>query len=1000
MKKNKVFLKIIYAFLLISLIFSNSIGTAQALFGGGPSVPSTGEVLEEVERRYGFDNNILRRAKQKADYPQAEIFFSNNEPKIGEEVIATALPKYFKNTNENLYYTWFLFRDGEDDLEKAKQLAMGLVARGEFDPYLFGTDYSGGDIDSDKDGYEASYGGDDGRGGKKGTDSFLRGLDYSDFESKHYIKPVSKQTVDTTAITRCYRHNFGVSEPDVYTINNAGGDLIVPCEHKFPKASKGKTFSDPLNPGNTLTCYDDYEVGDGEFEIKEELCWQLDPKNPDTDGDGFVDEADLAGLGQQQLSWTFREGDRVGVVIEGMSMIAINESTGITQIVLNPKIIHSCGRVDNNVDYCVDSDGDVGRCVNEACYINTCTDRTTDIDEPCVTSGGGVGTCSFMGVIGTCDAVNDCSDPDSSKGDLCEKDNIAGICLNSYCVLSRCGDMGDPCQTDLGTLGSCNEIGFCEEDRIGEDDLSMNPYYKIMWAGLDFCDPEKIENKNKEDLIDNDECEGDRDYGFNYLATKRVAKEGEDLLKTNLNFTPSEPQANKAIHDYSDYITVTANFIRDEVKDDFVYYEWDIYYCNENQIVNGSCTEDSTRLLTSGCGEDTVLGSCGDHLDSEKYAKGMGLKQIRFRGDEEFYSNEIFSTDEKMYFKVFLKTKENKNTNKMSISSVDIPLDKNEIAISLFNVDSNETTFSSAFSEICDDPSSEYYQICPVYTGQILGAAYDGPTDITSAFWEIDGERVYLPGSNPWSLPEGYQNFIFLPVRDSGMELKKITFKALTNDGEEVVSERIISTAKTMVKKISSDNLSSAWPWQVASGGFMEESENVLVALIGEDISLKADIVPSYLESSLISSGISFKWYLNNEEITSAFKTAHPDYNISTSGSNINFNLEGEEGDSFNLKVEIFKDFSSEEETFLEDHWGISNLKELKADKSITIKQTEKDNTGIVKGNSVKMFFASTFQNSSSYLIFIIKTAIVTILFWSLIYGLNYKMGRETKIVE
>ena len=308
MKIKNIIKKGFASLVLVNLIFWNSVGSAKALFGGSVSVPSVGEVLDKIENQYGFDKDVLRRSKLKVNYPQVEVFFDNTAPQSGDKVTATALPQYFKNTNENLYYTWFLFREGDDDMEEAKQLAMGMVARGDFDPFLFGTDYSGGGDDDDKDGYDASYGGDDGVGGKSVVSGIL---DYSDYESNHYIAPSSKQVVDTDEITRCYRHNFGVSEPNKYSVI-AGGDLIIYCKHKFPEAPVGKSFSDPLNPGSVIECKDDYEVGDGEFTNNEEACWKLDPDNADTDGDGFEDEADLAGLGQTQFTWIFQPGDKVG----------------------------------------------------------------------------------------------------------------------------------------------------------------------------------------------------------------------------------------------------------------------------------------------------------------------------------------------------------------------------------------------------------------------------------------------------------------------------------------------------------------------------------------------------------------------------------------------------------------------------------------------------------------------------------------------------------------
>ena len=999
--------------MLISLISVNFINPVQALFGGGPDIPSTGEIIDEVERHYGFDGNILRRSSKKADYPEVEIFFNNNSPQNGEKVTATALPKFFKNTNDDLYYTWFLFREDDDMedaeiMEKAKQRAMGLVARGDFDPYLFATDYSGGSDDPDKDGYEASYGGGDGRGGKEMNETFLDDLTYDDFEANHYVNPTSKQLVNTEAITRCYRHNFGVSAPDEYDdIQNVGGDLIVACEHKFPEAPEGETFKNPINLDEELECKEVYEVGDGEFTTNEELCWQLDPNNYDTDGDGYPDEADLAGLGQSQLTWTFKEGDRVGVVVEGTSMIAINESTGVSQTSLNPKILYNCGRVTDDVNYCVNSDGEVGRCGDEVCNIQTCADPAEDLDEPCVTSDGGIGTCVSSGFGVDCEAVKDCTDPDSSNGALCEEEGIAGICLNSDCVLSRCGEEGEPCQTDLGNLGYCDDGGYCQEDTVGVDDPSMNPYYKIMWAGIDVCDMEKVENKDKEDLIENDECENENDYGFTYLATKKVSENSASLLKTTLNFSPEKPQANKSNFDYSDHITVKANFIESGIEDDFVYYEWDVYQCTEDQIINDTCSSDGEKL-TDNCGGD-YLGDC-NALESNSLRLGMGEKQIKFRGSESLYDDDFFEDDDKMYFKVYLKTKETESSLQNYISSINIPINRNALDISFYQINFNGDEISSAFSdEICDE--GEYQTICPVYTNQFLVAAYNDTEDkIDSAYWELNDEKINFPNPNPFdnvlTFSELGDYYTYFRVTGSDMNLDKVSFKALDENGETITSERIISTEEPMIKNINPNN-DQVWNQVfIDEDGENVNSETVLWGKIGEEISLKAETVPNYLEGNLNENNLGIKWYLNNQEIDDQFIADNSEYAISFPNQEdqqiLNFTLNGTEGESLTLKAEIIKDFSEEEKDFLEENWGIKSFKKLEHSKSVIIKQTQQDSPGdeIASGGSLNLFMASTYQNAPEYFVFIIKTAIILVLFWSLFYGFNQWNSREYKLEE
>jgi len=116
-------------------------------------------------------------------------------------------------------------------------------------------------------------------------------------------------------VSRCYRHKFsaGSEMTSFRTDDQSGLDFPVGCDHKWEDA-----------PG--------YESGSGHFETGEEKYWKTDPTDPDTDGDGFFDEADVIGLGQETFTWTYRAGDRIGIVAEGTSMIPTDEKNAYYKI--------------------------------------------------------------------------------------------------------------------------------------------------------------------------------------------------------------------------------------------------------------------------------------------------------------------------------------------------------------------------------------------------------------------------------------------------------------------------------------------------------------------------------------------------------------------------------------------------------------------------------------------------------------------------------------------
>ena len=141
--------------------------------------------------------------------------------------------------------------NGRVDIEDYKIKAAQIIANGGFvtDGVSYGSD-------SDDDGYEASFGGDD----QKEKESY------------------------------CYVQD-----------NNTGEQYEIDCnKHLFPKA-----------PGKT--------TGDGSFGASEERFWRTDPDSNDTANLGHVDEANVAGLGVMNFTWDYQRGDQVGLVVEGIS---------------------------------------------------------------------------------------------------------------------------------------------------------------------------------------------------------------------------------------------------------------------------------------------------------------------------------------------------------------------------------------------------------------------------------------------------------------------------------------------------------------------------------------------------------------------------------------------------------------------------------------------------------------------------------------------------------
>lgn len=100
---------------------------------------------------------------------------------------------------------------------------------------------------------------------------------------------------------------------DIPCTSNSGLAGSSRCEHQFARG------------GGT-------DTGDGTFNLEDEIFWRTDPNNPNTSGKGNLDEANVAGLGRNELVWRYLPGDEVGVIVEGSSFIGTKHDDSSKQI--------------------------------------------------------------------------------------------------------------------------------------------------------------------------------------------------------------------------------------------------------------------------------------------------------------------------------------------------------------------------------------------------------------------------------------------------------------------------------------------------------------------------------------------------------------------------------------------------------------------------------------------------------------------------------------------
>lgn len=869
---------------------------AQFSVGGDEelTMPTLDDILGDVEERYAMDPNALRRSRHKEIAPAVEIFFDSTSPKEGEKVTATALPTNFKNSNENLYYTWFILHEKGTDIEEAKREAMGIVARGSFDPELFGIDYikDGGD----DDGFRAPIGGGDGVGAQEAGGDTL-----GDYENDHFLDPASKEVVNSGKITRCYRHNFGgVSDGDSgdvgLTEGFSGKDMIVRCSHKFPKAENVSDLTINYENGGSKTfiCNDGHKIGDGEFGRNEEACWRLNPKNPDTDGDGINDEADVAGLAQTQFTWTYQEGDRVGVVIEGTSNIPINE------------------------------------------------DNTTGTPE----------------------------DEGDERGMKFTLNDIGG---------------------DDGELMD-EFIDGHEEDTSG-----LTSYHKIVWAGLGICS-----RKEKGDLED-DDCDDSEDYGLTFLKLKDVYEKGGDLLAADLIKNPENPQFDVLQEEYSDLVNITAGIKDKEINKNFVYFDWEIYKCMEE---DNSCFDLNAKMerITSGCGEAETLGDCAEYddekaLESNSYAEGIGQDKITFRPLANLMEQE------REYFKIILKTKEYKSSEEYSLSDIIFSVVKNNAKIQFFKLNKQvdgKLGFSEAEDEICT--KGIYKDVCPVYPFQVIAvkSSFSETEDdeVEGHVWQIN--RFSL--NPPLKCSEYFGNFedengkeraiceredlAIFPVIGGDLSLSSITANIKKGNSSNLISERIYSINQPLAKIISTD-LETAWPFVKHDSS---ESDKVFQAEAGSTVFFKAKIIPDYLDLE----DVKLTWLYNGEEVDEKFIEKNEELELELEDNIISLKMSENFSSSISITSRIEKNFNIDDIQLLSEGWNILSTTNLSKDSTVTVKRWVSDEEKVEEESaSLKLFLASTIRNIPEHLLFVMRLAIILILILTVVFGFSYLLERK-----
>jgi hypothetical protein len=952
-------------------------------------------LMKHTEDELGIDKDFFRRMQKKQKAPSVDIVFAPTNPREGERVTAFAIPRDFRNSKEKLYFTWYIVHDvvsGEEkpNVEAGKKEAMRMVAAGNYDKDLFGEPQ---DDDRNRDAYDASFGGDDGVGKKSegGTaaagdceecdclhsmsmmdGSVSRGcfddkgeLLYSEFDQfeeamsdRGYNSALNgRGVVNSQWITRCYRHNFGpggdAGDKDTGVFAYSGRDLIIKCQHAFGDG-----------------------VGDRNFERGEEEEWGTNPENPDTDGDGVVDEADLAGLGQDEFTWIYRKGDKVSVAVEGMSNIAINE--GATD-----RLRYKNKYWDGEEEYL-----DLSPTASPEDWYKEKRQECEDYKNEKL----------------------------AANGDSLIYVPVDGRLVDDGRIVQEYSD----CMKDLWEHQLRDEN---DEDAFGD----MTGYYKIMWAAPGIC------SENKMDEADSDWCDNDDDIGFQYLKLVDPVEQGKQLLEVSVNVSPKNPQFSEAdiekegdfsvLHsDSTDMIIASAGVNSQEyVNPDYLYYKWSVWRCYPEDF--DKC-EDVTKQVdfksrTEGLGlrdigfypVDTIFTISDRTLLKigvvVKKHKGAVMSSPGINGE---YTKQIFSDEKKEI------EDEDEYVNKYAYSASKlIEVTKNEMEIKFYQATIGADGAWVKGDEICGDNSEKavYRKLCPVYQYQVIAAEVENAGD--SLIWKVNGNEVG-PTLNGLNNTEPNDPIIFFPI--AGNDGQLITVEVVSDkedkeglwDDDNMMESRVLTIHRPMVRVLDNKkNILDGKSIQKAfdsihnyGGGPGKKRSTVedLWWVMGGDskkdrvVNVPIVIIPRYLKDEIDQKYLVVKASANGNDMGDVFPDNPTEFEKIV--------LSGEVGKLNSLKMYTLKKFDYNYRKALEASFGLEALEELVDVQSVRIKTIDADiyykATGQVEALNFRQktskFFASTIKNAPEYFVFILRLAVSFVLVTMIAFGMSYGAKR------
>ncbi len=952
-KNSKKIQKKIVAIMLTMVLFASLFPVKTHAFLPDPINPFNGakQAMEGIMEKFGFKKEAIAEAAQnfnvlgnKKQNPQVMVTFNPTNPNPGEKVTATAEPMYFGNSGESLYYTWYLKHRGEENTEENLDTVFKVRAA-----KIIASDGNEkvGDGE-DNDGYKAFFGGHDqqGKGIETGNHCFFYDVD-------------------------------------------KGAEYEFPeCEHLFPNIG-------------------DFETGDGEFGEEEEKLWETDPANPDTAGLGNSDEANVAGLGVKSFTWTYREGDQVGVAIEGVSYIptAYEDSTykimwalsknkcdlpeepfgeldadeAKEALLIDPPIWPDCPDGcefkrtikirDSEYSQAPSSSYQIKssniKVVNQIIQLSSrkftdgaATGGTVITDGTTTTAEGGAvgigpGMCGYS--VDTLPEETTCYEMDEiplvSRNGSPDDDGYENFSDRSCCPSDGAPEPDEDCA--LFEQKRCSILSSTASfDESESPDYSMDPESSIF--EMEMSDFNKCLLENFVDPADSGEGGGGGGSDKRLDVTLSYSPKNP----INVPLPAIDPATGELRPDTSainaDEITIDSN-IDNATDSEFLNYSWNVY---------------TTSLSLTEVSDETAWGEpVNGSLVESSQTEGLGLKNLKFKSR--------FPADVKL-IRVKLTTSENAyDGERTGHSDVIIPIITNQNAINVYPVEVSSPVsklstkrvirLSPGTSKCVTDNQND--PVCDVVKNQIIAAEVNDK--LSDYAWYIDGEPIANPDGLPIGSGSADTNRIYFPItKETGdtfsLELSAIRETEGEEQGEKVNLTRAFRVVDPEITITSNDEdacvpLLKGYYIDLDDVSWPDYSETEFETLNGSLLDLKVDFTGETPPDD------SIVWTI--------------DGNFAATGDNLIFPIIKPIGESYSVSVSGLYSQDNLTAKALLEYWDINydGLYEKNSSKTIEVKVVGALSDSTTSGK-INKFLAAIAVGFPSYLSFLFRLILTTAL--------------------